>query len=1301
MIGTLLNERYLIQSELGRGGMGVVYRGWDNLLERDVAVKVLTAAGLGTEGRTRLLQEARAAASLNHPNIVAVHDVGVHDVGLHQSDEDGPGTTTAYIVMEFVKGQNLAQFQPETLEQTVGIVIQICSALEEAHARGIVHRDLKPENVAITPAGTVKLMDFGLAKAIDETPLEGSLSLSGTLAYIAPEVLLGEPASAQSDLYALGVMFFELVCGRLPFSGDDLATLLSNSLTAPVTPPSAYVPDLPPTLDALIVRLLSRRPQHRPPSAANAGEVLKKWLASSHDLLAVDVATAGVLGYLARGRLVGRDLELAELTKIWRAVMGGQGRFALISGEPGIGKTRLARELAAYAEISGGRVLTAECFDEAFLPYMPFANIIGGVLSQGFDPRLPDPILADLLVLAPELQLAYPEVAERLLRDRETERQHMFESVVTLFAALTTAGPVMLCIDDLHWADSGTLSLLEHLAKRMRQRRLLIVGTYREVEVTEERPFQQAFADMNQERLVERLKLSRLDRYQTQKLLETLFSTSLRSEFADRIFQETEGNPLFVEEVCKALVESGKIYFQDGEWHRGELDALDIPQGVQMAIQSRLGKLAEEDQSTLQTAAILGREFRFDMLQKVSDLGEDQLITSLEKALRAQLIEEVSPARGTYPGETSRSPALEAARGPAFSFTHALIHSTLLAKMGTLRRQRGQYRIACAIEEAFPDKMESLAPMLGRYFAEAGEGEKAVFYLLLAGDAAHRLFAYDEAIKAYEQALLFLEEGAGDGRAARTYMKLGLIYHNTFRFERSRRAYEAGFARWQLEPADTTFELGKESYTFRTHLIDTPTIDPTRTIHFNASIIVQQLFSGLVELRPGNEIIPNVARSWEVLDRGRRYIFHLRDDVYWSDGRPVTAADFEFAWKRVLHPESGHYPAELLFDIRAAEDYYEGRITDPDLIGIQTVDDRTLHIELEGPAGYFLHLLAQSIGLPVPRHVVQRYEGAWTNPGHIVTNGPFLLQDWRPGVDITLARNPHFHGLARGNLERVIVSFLDSAALALEQYQAGALDCLQITPLFSPDDHDRARQRFPGDYLSGPQPSVRFLAFNVRRPPFDDLAVRRAFALAVDKGKVADVSLRGLYPPAEGGFVPPGLPGHQPGIALAYDPEEAAELLARAGYPGGAGFPTITARTSGGETYQVMAEMLTSLWREHLGIEVRFQPMPPGADAHIWLAGVTPDYPDPDSFLRVNNWSQTTGWRHEAFERVVEEARRVPDLRQRLEMYRQAEVILADEVSLLPLVYGRFHTLLKPSVRQYPASSLSVPYWKDVVVQPE
>jgi oligopeptide transport system substrate-binding protein len=234
------------------------------------------------------------------------------------------------------------------------------------------------------------------------------------------------------------------------------------------------------------------------------------------------------------------------------------------------------------------------------------------------------------------------------------------------------------------------------------------------------------------------------------------------------------------------------------------------------------------------------------------------------------------------------------------------------------------------------------------------------------------------------------------------------------------------------------------------------------TDHTDSSVPIIQLYSGLVEGSAATEVMPDVARSWEISAGGRIYVFHLRDDVHWSDGAPVTARDFEYAWKRTLNPASGSPNASLLYDIKGARAFHQGETPDPGSVGVRAPDDLTLVIEMEGPTGYFLSLLACTATYPVPRHMLEAHGEAWTERSNIVTNGAFRLETWERGKSMTLARYPEYHGNFTGNLQRVELSLRqDISSEHLEMCEAGSLDVLDLGSI-PISERDRARQAHAG-----------------------------------------------------------------------------------------------------------------------------------------------------------------------------------------------------------------------------------------------
>lgn len=287
--------------------MGQVYRAHDLLLDRDVAIKVLNQSSMGTAGRAHMLHEAQVAARLNHPNIVSVYDAG---------ENEG----VQFIIMELVEGSSLHEKPPASIEETLEIARQISVALDHAHSHQIIHRDLKPENVLLTPDGQVKLTDFGLARSIaSRITTEGSIA--GSVYYLAPELALGQDYDARVDLYALGVMLYEMAVGDLPFTASDPLAIISQHLHAPIVPPRACNENIPLALDALILHLMEKRPEDRPASAKEVIQALERIQAGEGEVGAA--SRPSLLDRIVRGRLVGREDELAEALKIWEQARDG------------------------------------------------------------------------------------------------------------------------------------------------------------------------------------------------------------------------------------------------------------------------------------------------------------------------------------------------------------------------------------------------------------------------------------------------------------------------------------------------------------------------------------------------------------------------------------------------------------------------------------------------------------------------------------------------------------------------------------------------------------------------------------------------------------------------------------------------------------------------------------------------------------------------------------------------------------------------------------------------------------------
>jgi class 3 adenylate cyclase/tetratricopeptide (TPR) repeat protein/type II secretory pathway predicted ATPase ExeA len=483
-------------------------------------------------------------------------------------------------------------------------------------------------------------------------------------------------------------------------------------------------------------------------------------------------ASAAPLEQLIRGRLVGRGNEQLQLQQHWANAQQARGQLVLLSGEPGVGKTRLAQDLVAHAQKSGATLLRGGCYEyEATTPYLPFVE----AFREWTRRQSPDQLRAALGTTAPEIAKLAPEIEAKLgalapnppLSPSE-ERMRLFDNVARLLRGLAAQQGMLVFIDDVHWADQGTLSLLHYLLRHLRSDRVLFLVAYREIELDRAHPLASALVEWNRERLGTRISLGRLTRAETGTLLATLFGVAnVPDDFIAALYRETEGNPFFIEEVIKSLIEQGQIYRDGDKWGRKETHELAIPQSVKEAIGRRLTRLREPTVEVLRTAAALGKVFPFRELAAASLAEEDALLDALDEATAAQLIRTNSggPGAPTSSGDDN------------FAFTHDKIREVLYEELNPIRRRRLHQRIGEALEklhdaaaldgEVTGAGADLHAQDLAHHFMQAGDLPRSLAYARRAARNATRVFALDEALKFLEQARESAEALHLDGELAR------------------------------------------------------------------------------------------------------------------------------------------------------------------------------------------------------------------------------------------------------------------------------------------------------------------------------------------------------------------------------------------------------------------------------------------------------------------------------------------------------------------------------------------------------
>jgi ABC-type transport system substrate-binding protein len=1290
MIGTRLGDRYEVLAELGRGGMGVVYRAKDPVLNREVAVKLIPPGNLTKDAEERFQREAQIVAQMDHPAVVPIYDFGRHEGAL-------------FFVMPVLPGTNLRHLLRDRslrLGDVLDVGVQVAEALDYSHARGIVHRDIKPENImtAREEGGGVRarVMDFGLALATSEDRLTKTGTLVGTVSYFSPEQITARTFDGRSDVYALGTVLYECLAGEPPFTGEVQSVLYR---IAHEVPPSlrAMGVDVAEGLQEIVFQCLEKDPEKRPRRAGHVAEALRRYRSSLHEdefTRSVILNSSRVLPRpAASAPFIGREKELAELQRRLHAAVAGECQFAVVAGEPGIGKTRLLDELKALGRARKIAVLQGRFVehDRAFA-HQGFCELIQDYFrtrdtgsSAASRPDFSD-LAADLLALFPVLSeigdlrtTAGDSAAGRGPEGRKAEdRIAVFELIARTLTRIGGGRPLLLVLEELHGAELS-IEALQYIVRRLGPTPTLIVGTYRQTEIDKRHPLVRMLESFRGDPRFASITLGPLTPSEHRALAQQVAGAGRLSDgLATRLFDATEGNPLFTKELVRSLVDSGGIAADDsGALNLSGAAGISsdaLPETIQQAVEARIERLPENLREMIAVASVLGRGFEFRELETLVE-GPD-LEDAVDALVKEGILEEERESRGDR-----------------LVFASGIMRDVLYGRLSRRKRKSLHRKYADLLERRNAGRLERIYPELLHHFSEADVPDKAVEYALKQARKSLESFSAEEAMRVARTALEYLEDEEWEGdraeegearlllsRAAQMAGHLDTALREAEAasrvFEREKKPGRAAAASlsaaesaWQGRRVDETrrwVERGIESAAAAgsaeplSRLLSLAiTVANLRGEYQQAAAYQAQLErlapsqkAVAEEIPAGGRLVVGLANPVAATEPGEQQTIEeaevlacVFETLLTTDAEGSLAPNLCVEWSlrdggrtaRLKLRQGVRFSDGAPLDaaavrasieraVRARHDGLPAALeaiqgtaeflagTAPTLAGVALPADDVVEFALREPLPIFPALLTDTI-VAVTRTVPEEAGGK----ERVLGTGPFRIAAHTP-ERVLLERNPHAAKDRGARLDAIEFRTSLSASAIAAQLRAGELDV--VRDLAPHDLEEILREpRFRAGLVEVPKKNTYFAVFNTKRGPGANPDFRRALAGVVRSQDFVWGALGRFAVPATG-ILPPGILGHDPGRRRALLPrEQAVGMVEASGVAppwklAAAVHPTLQDR------YRALTGAVWALWRD-LGVEVESAAPSMEGFLDAWsrndgidmLVGRwSPDYDDPDNF---------------------------------------------------------------------------------------
>jgi Nif-specific regulatory protein len=716
--GTTVGHRYRIERLLGQGGLGQVYLAQDLLGgNAQIALKILASRDGNKASNDSIRDEFSFLSRLRHPNLVRILEFGV------LKDRDVP-----FLAEEYIEGQELFQASADwSIERKVAFLAALCRVVHYLHSRGIIHRDLKPSNILVPAGGneieSMKVLDFGLAQWSGKGRQHNGV---GTLAYAAPEILLGQQATNRSDLYSIGILFYQLLTRHLPFEDDDPGFLVQKHLQGRPDLRSVERLEYGASLVQALRSLLEKDPEKRPSSAEDTVRLLS--VATGQDFS--PETPQAVESYFSAGKFVGRQRELSLLQQ--RAVQvreSGRGCSIFVTGEGGVGKSRILEELRIWALLEGWRVIEARCQQTDDRSYAPFREILAK--TEKVSDATPYPSRGEEEFRFQEM----PKVAEGAALELSTESAAgQFRDLLTREVVRRLAGsPTILLLHDLHWGDEATIAVLDYLSSDISAHPVLLCVSLRPGE-SRDRPLGRLMDQAARQLRGETLALETLSEESVVDLVSSMIGEGeLGKKIGAWVYRASGGNPFFLEQILKHLVDRELLKRDQGNWRLEpeRLESFEMPESIASVLRHRIDQLSPVARDLAQWLAVFQRAVPTEFLKHLAHQESKPLDAGLAELASRQVIHIVTD-NGVE----------------CYEFWHGLIAEVIYRELPEKRRRQMHRRIAEMLESEYG--VEGHLREIALHLIRTGGGEKALPYALKAAAACKSEFASELALTFYE-----------------------------------------------------------------------------------------------------------------------------------------------------------------------------------------------------------------------------------------------------------------------------------------------------------------------------------------------------------------------------------------------------------------------------------------------------------------------------------------------------------------------------------------------------------------------